>query len=168
MKMAHIEQLKVLQVLAPQTIAATAVSSSYIDLDQCVGLLELEVAFGAITATDGSTSEIAVTVNASTAGGTDAGTAIAYSYSLSAALDTDSGFAAPTAATSSGININSSTDDNKLLMIYVDPAAIGAALTDGRWVKFVLDGTAGVTAALVAGVARYTPRYSQASQKSST
>jgi hypothetical protein len=167
MKMAHIQQVKVLQVLAPQTIAATAVSSSYVDLDQCVGFLEFEVAFGAITATDASTSEIAVTVNAST-GGTDTGTAIAFSYSLSEALDTDSGFAAPAAATSSGIVINSSTDDNKLLMIYVDPAAIGASLADGRWVKFVLDGTAGITAALVAGVARYTPRYSQVSMKSST
>ena len=167
MKMAHVQELKVLPLLGPIDVAAVATASQYIDIDQCVGLIEFEVAFGAITATDSSTSEMAVTVQASTAGGTDAGTAIAFQYALSSAVATDS-MGAITAATSSGTVVNSSTGDNKLLMVYVDPAVVAAVGTGYRYANVKVDGTAGVTAAIVGVVGRYLPRFSQASQPSST
>ena len=89
MKMAHGEVLKVLPLLAPANVAAVATRSQYIDTDQCVGLVEFEVNFGAITSTD-ATGEVALTVEASTAAvSTDAGTAIAFQYQLSSAVGTD-------------------------------------------------------------------------------
>ena len=167
MKQAHAEVLKTVIVLAPQDITATATNTNWMDVDQCVGQVEFEILFGALTATDSSTSEMAVTVLASTSADTDAGTAIAFSYQLSEALGTDT-MGAVTAATSSGITINSSTDDNKVLVIYVEPAVLKAVGEDYRWACVNIDGTTNVTAALVAGMAHYTPRYAQASQPSST
>ena len=167
MKMAHAEVLKVLPLLAPQDITTSATGSSYIDLDQCVGLLELELMVGALTATD-STDGVVVTVEATTAGASsDTNTAIAYQYMLSSAVDTDS-MGAITAATSSGVALTSGSDDSKVMLIYVDPAAMAATVTDGRYVRVYLTPTSDQSATLVGVVARYTPRYSQASQKSST
>lgn len=167
MKQAHAEVLKILPVLAPVDIAATATRTQYIDTDQCVGLIEFEVAFGAITSTD-STGEAVVTVESSTAAvSTDAGTAIAFQYALSEAVATDS-MGAITAATSSGKGVNSSTDDNKTLLVYVDPAVMKANGDDHRYAAVVVTPTSDVSATLVGVVARYSPRYPQASQKSST
>ncbi len=167
MKMAHAEVLKTLPLLAPQDIAATATGSSYIDLDQCVGLVEFEVMFGAITSTD-STGGVVVTVEGSTGGiSTDTNTALAFQYALSEAVNTDS-MGAITAATSSGKTLVSSSDDNKTLLCYLDPAVLTAGVTDGRFARVKVSPTTDMGATLVGVVARYTPRYSQASIPSST
>jgi len=167
MKQAHVEVLKVLPLLAPIDIAATATGSSYIDLDQCVGLVEFEVNFGAITSTD-STGNLTVTLQGSTGGiATDTNTAVAFQYALSAAVNTDS-MGAITAATSSGVTLQSSSDDNRSLFCYLDPAVLTAGVTDGRFARVYVTPTSDCSANLVGVVARYTPRYSQASQKSST
>ena len=166
-KQAHVETLKILPLLAHADIAATATPSQYIDTDQCVGLVEFEVNFGAITSTD-STGQAVVTVTSSTSNtSTDAGTAIAFQYALSDAVATDN-MGAITAATSSGVALESSSDDNKTLLIYVDPAVMKVNGDDHRYTHFVVTPTSDMGACIVGGVGRYTPRYAQASQKSST
>ena len=167
MKMAHAEVLKVLPLLAPQDIAATATGSSYIDLNQCVGLVEFEVNFGALTATD-STDGVVITIEGSTAGASsDTNTAIAFQYALSSAVNTDS-MGAITAATAAGVTLTSGSNDNMTLLCYVDPAVLTAGVTDGRWARVYLTPTSDQTVSLVSVVARYTPRYAQASIPSST
>jgi len=167
MKQAHGEAMKILPVLAPADIVATATHSQYVDTDQCVGLVEFEVNFGAITSTD-STGQAVVTVESSTSNAsTDSGTAIAFQYQLSDAVATDN-MGAVTAATSSGVALESSSDDNKTLVIYVDPAVGKVNGDDHRYIGFVVTPTADVGSTVVGGVMHYTPRYAQASQKSST
>lgn len=167
MKYSYAETVKVLPLLAPKDIVATATNSGWIDLDQAAGLLEIEVNFGLITDSD-STSEVAVTVLVSTAGSSsDTNTAIAFSYRLSEAVGTDS-MGAISAATTAGVTVNSSTDDNKTLLIYVDPSAVQEAVTDGRYVGVLLTPTSGMDATLCSVVARYVPRYAGNSMPSST
>lgn len=167
MKQAHPEVLKQLPVLAPQDVAATATRTYWVDTDNCTGLIEFLISFGTLTSTD-ATANMVVTVEASTSNATtDTGTAIAFSYALSEALGTDT-MGAVTAATSTGVNVDSSSDDNKLLAVLVDPAVMKALGDDYRYTCAVIDGDAAVTAALVSAVAQHTPRYSQASQKSSS
>jgi len=167
MKMAHAEVLKILPVLAPVDIVATATGSSYIDIDQVVGLVEFEVNFGAVTSTD-SSGEATVTIEGSTGGiSTDTNTALAFQYALSEAVNTDS-MGAITAATSAGVSILSSSDDNKTLLCYLDPAVLKAGVTDGRYARVYIDPSADPTSTVVSVVARFTPRYSQASIPSST
>jgi hypothetical protein len=159
--------LKQVLTLAPVDIAATATRGVWVDIDQCVGFLEFEVQIGAITSTDAA-SAVVVTVEGSTSNATsDTGTAIAFQYQLSEAVGTDT-LGAVTAATSTGLDIDSSSDDSKLLLIYVDPGVVRALGDDYRYVTPVLDGAATVSAALASISAHFTPRYSQASQKSST
>lgn len=167
MKMAHNEVLKQVQTLAPVSIDATATRGVWMDVDQCVGLVQFLVGFGVLTSTDAD-ANVVVTVEASTSNATtDTGTAIAFSYALSEAVGTDT-WGAVSAATSTGVNVDSSSDDSKLLAIYVDPAVMKALGDDYHYVTPVLDGDVAVSAALVNMVAQFTPRYSQASQKSST
>jgi len=166
MKYAHGEVLKVLPLLAPVDLGGSTSASSYIDLNMAASIVEFEVAFGNFTSTD-TTQGVTVICEGSTAGAaTDTQTAFAFQYQLSSAVNTDS-MGAVTAATSTGVLVDT-TQDTSVLLVYVDPpVAIGAA-TDTRFVRIGLDPGAAVSASIVGVVARYIPRYAQASQPSST
>ena len=166
MKYAHGEVLKVLPLLAPVDLGASTSASSYIDMNMAASIIEFEVNFGAMTSTD-TTQGVTVTVEGSTTGAaTDTNTAMAFQYQLSAAVDTDS-MGAVSAATSTGILVDT-TEDVSTLLVYVDPSVVAAAAAGDRWVRIGLDPGAAVSASIVSVVARYIPRYAQASQPSST
>ena len=152
----YAEGLKVLPLLAPQDIVATATASQYYDLNLS-NWLTIVVPFGNVASTD-STGGVAVTVEASTAGSSNATEgAIAFQYRLSAAVATDS-MGAITSATTAGMVVTEA-DDNKVLIIDIDPSAV-AVTADRRFVRVVLTPTAEVTAPLVGGVlAIAEPRY---------
>lgn len=165
-KYSYAETVKVLPLLAPINIVATATNSKWIDLDQSEGIVELEVNFGLITDTD-STSGVVVTVLCSTAGSSsDTNTALAFKYRQSAAVDTDT-MGALTDATAAGVTILNAVD-NVTLLCYVDPAAVEAAMTDGRFLGVLITPVANIDACTVGVVARYTPKYAGASIPSST
>lgn len=167
MKYSYAETVKVLPLLAPVNIVATATNSKWIDLNNAAGLVEFEINFGLITDTD-STSAVTVTVLASTAGSSsDTNTALDFKYRLSAAVDTDT-MGDLTDSTSSGVAVNNATDDNKTLLIYVDPADVQAAVADGRYVGVLLTPDSNVDACTCSVVARYVPRYAGANMPSST
>ena len=152
----YTEGLKVLPILKPQDIVATATASSYIDLDTS-NWATILVQFGNIASTD-STGEVVVTLEASTAGSSNATeAAIAFSYRLSAAVDTDT-MGAITAATASGVAVGN-VSDNVLLVIDVDPAAVAAGAADRRFLRVVATPTSEITATLVNAVAVLEPRY---------
>lgn len=159
------ESFKVLPILAPADIVATATATQYLDLKYAEGLVEIAVQFGNVASTD-STGEVVVTIEASTAGSSNATEgAIAFNYRLSAAVATDT-MGAITAATVSGASVGQG-DDNKVLLCYVDPSAV-AGTADRRYIRAVITPTAEVTATLVSAVARFVPRYAGNSIPAST
>lgn len=161
------ETHKILPLLEPKDIVATATPSSYLDLNFAEGPVEFQIPFGAIASTD-STGEVVVTLECSTAGSSNSGEqAMAFNYRLSAAVDTDT-MGAITAATASGAAVNN-TADNKVLLIYVDPAAVAAVAADMRFCRVVITPTSEITSTLIGGVqARFKPRYPGNSIPSST
>lgn len=152
----YAQGMQPLNLLAPQDIVATATASAYFDLNLS-NWLTVYVPFGAIASTD-STGEVVVTVEASTAGSSNATEgAIAFQYRLSSAVATDS-MGAITSATTAGVAVGQA-DDNKFLVIDVDPAAV-ATTADRRFVRVVITPTAEITSTVVGGViAIAEPRY---------
>lgn len=162
----YAEGLKVLPILKPQDIVATATATSYVDLDQ-INWATFLVQFGNIASTD-STGEVVVTVECSTAGSSNATESqIAFQYRLSAAVDTDT-MGAITAATAAGGAAVNNTSDNTLLVIDLDPAAVAANAATMRYVRVVITPTSEVTATLVNAVFIGEPRYPGNSIPSST
>lgn len=151
------EDVKVQPILATQDIAATATATSYINVKNAVGPIEIAFQFGAVTSTD-TTGEAVVTIEAST-GGTSNATeqAIAYKYRMSGAVNTDS-MGAITDATTVGVAVTS-TDDNVIFSAFVDPAALAALGADFSFLRGVITPTTDVTVTLVGVQARFTPSY---------
>lgn len=159
----YAEPLKVLPILAPQNIVASATATSYVDLDNA-NWCSFWVQFGAMTSD--STDVCTVTVEASTAGSSNATeAAIAFQYRLSAAVDTDT-MGAITAATTAGVAVTAE-DDNKGLWIDVDPSAV-AVTADRRFLRLVLTPNAEMASCNVGVTALIEPRYKGNSIPSST
>lgn len=163
----YIENVKALNLLAPQDIVATATASAYINVSQAAGTIEFQIPFGAIASTD-STGEVVVTIEASTAGSSNATeTAIAFKYRLSAAVATDT-MGALTAATSAGVAVIN-TSDNTTLYCFVEPDQLAALGSDFMYLRAVVTPTAEITSTILGGVhARFLSRYGGASIPSST
>jgi len=161
--------VKKLTLLAPQDIVATATRSQFFNLAKANGIVELIVPFGNIASTD-STGEVVVTVEADAVNDTSSSdtvaAAIAFDYRLSAAVGTDS-LGAKTAATTAGVAVGQA-DDNKTLHIFVDPAAVAAAVSGAKYVRVAATPTAEVTACLLSVLGEYTPDYASASLDSAT
>ncbi len=148
----YAEKMKVLPILAPADIAATATATQYVDLDQA-HWATFAVQFGAVT-----NSTIAVTVECSTAASSNATEqAIAFNYRLSGAVATDS-MGAITAATTTGAAL-AATDDNKTLLIDLDPSAVAALGADFQFARVVVTPATDNTAVLVGAIAYLEPRY---------
>lgn len=162
----YAEGVKILPVLTPADIVATATATAYIDLDQ-VNWATFLVSFGALTTTD-STGEIAITVEASTAGTSNATEGnVAFSYRTSAAVATDT-MGAITAATAATGAVIANTADNAVVVIDVDPAVVAASAADRRFVRLVVTPTADLTATVVGAIAVLEHRYPGNSIPSST
>lgn len=161
------ENVKVLPLLAPQDIVATATASSYVDVSNAAGVIEFDIPFGAIASTD-STGEVVVTVEASTAGSSNATeAAIAFRYRLSAAVDTDT-MGALASATTAGYAVGNA-NDNKVLSLFVEPSQLAAQGADYKYLRAVITPTAEITSTIVGGVqVRFVDRYAGASMPSST
>jgi hypothetical protein len=167
MNHSYLENKKELNLLAPQDIVATATPSAYVNVANAVGTIEFQIPFGAIASTD-STGGVTVTIEASTAGSSNATEqAIAFKYRLSAAVATDT-MGAITDATTAGAVVGNATD-NVTLFCFVNPAALAALGADLNWLRVVVTPTAEITSTIVGGVhCSFVPRYAQNSIPSST
>ena len=164
-KLRYAEGLKVLPVLAPVTMTTSAVSSGEVWLREAQWVTFL-VSIGSMTSD--STDVCVITVESSTSNSTAAtDEGIAFNYRLSSAVDTDS-MGAITAATSDGVTIGATSDDNKLLVIDVDPAYVAGKDTDAEYLRVVLTPSDAVAALPVSVVAVIEPRYPGASMNSAT
>jgi len=145
--------LKFLPVLTPADITTTDTNTAVVDMSnahRCTFLVYL----GSITSS--STTAPIITLMAATGAATTSATAITFNYRLSSAIATDS-WGAITAATATGVTV-ALTDDNKLLLIDVDPSVV-AGKTDGRYVYLHIDTAATITALVVGASAVIEPRY---------
>src|SRR3990167_3939316 len=142
-------------LLTPQDITTAATNSSFLDMK---GILHatLRVFFGNIAAASADQA-VVVTVECATGAATTSAVAIAFNYRLSGAVATDT-LGDITAATSSGVSV-ATTDDNKILSIDIAPAALEAALADGRFLSVLVTPDAGATATLVGVWADIEPVY---------
>lgn len=161
------ENKKELNLLAPQDIVATATASAYINVKSAAGTIEFQIPFGAIASTD-STGEVVVTLEASTAGSSNATEApVAFRYRLSAAVGTDS-MGAITLATSAGVAVIN-TSDNCTLFLFIEPDALAALGADYSFLRAVITPTAEITSTIVGGVhCSFVPSYAGNSIPTST
>ena len=153
------EKLQVFPVLAPADITTSATGTQYVDLKGAHWCTFI-VNFGAITGdTTAVNDTVGVTVEASTAGSSNATEAgIPFSYRLSSAVGTYS-HGAITAATSDGAQVGPA-NDNKTLFVDVDPAALPSNPgADYRFVRLVLTPGSATTSLIVDCQVALEPRY---------
>lgn len=147
------EGLKVLPILAPADAQASPVASQYVDMKE-MHWATFVVQLGNLNNSTGT-----VTVEASTAGSSNANEkGIPFKYRLTSAVATDS-LGAITSATSDGVSL-AATDDNKALIIEVDPAALpSVAGDDYTWLRVVVTPATDNTNYLCGAIAYLQPRY---------
>lgn len=164
-KLNFAEEVQVVPLLTVADVVATATPSRYINTKQVgSGQIEFEINFGAVASTD-STGEVVVTVATNAVNDTTSSdsseVSIAFNYRISAAVGTDS-MGAITAATSAGASFIN-TNDNKTMLVYVDPAVAQA-----KYVRVVMTPTSEITSTLLNVVGRFIPRKAQATHISSS
>lgn len=153
MSIKYAQGLKVVPILPPQDITETVTKTAIVDLKNA-NWATLAIHFGAITC-DAPT----VTVKCSTAATTVSAVAIAFNYRLATGFPTDPEvMGAITAATTTGVAL-AVTNDNGLLIIDVDPAAVAAEGTDMRYLHALISPTTNATATLVSAVMYLDTRY---------
>lgn len=153
----------IIPLLAPVDIASTITASGYMDL-KTANRASFLVAFGLVTSASADVEVLTVEA-ASAEGGAEA--AIAFNYRKSGAVGANT-WGAITAATSAGINIDPSTDDNVMIWIDIDPAAVYAAKKNARYVRVKLTDNTDMTACLVSVIGFIDPIYKQATMISAT
>jgi hypothetical protein len=162
------ENEKLLPVLAPVAVTTTAVMSQYVKVSEAQWAT-FEVGFGLVGSSN-DTDVYTVTVECSTANTSNATeVAIDFRYRLTAAVGTDS-MGAITTASTAGASVKAETDETKTMLIEVDPAALPAALTDGKYLRVVITPpTADTDATAVCYVsAILDPRYPGNAMRSAT
>lgn len=154
----------IMPLLAPDDRTATATATPYVDL-KTVHQITFLVYYGALTGA--STGDVVtVTVECSSASASSSSeAAVAFNYRLSAATGTNT-WGAVTAATTSGVTLAEDADDNKMLLIEIDPAAILATKSDARYIRVVLTPAGSYSESTGAVLALINPRYRMTSMVS--
>jgi len=150
---------------APIDSAGTAYATPWVDLKNALHATFFWYA-GVVTATSAD-QNVVITMEAATAAASGSEVAIAFKYRLSGATGANS-LGAITSATTSGVSLDTTTVDGKMLLIDVDPAGLDSALADARFVRMVVGIDAGGTVTLNAAWAELDPRYPQLTQLSAT
>jgi hypothetical protein len=149
------QYLNIYPLLSPVDTTSSAVNSAFVDLAGSNNA-RIYVFFGSVTAA--STDDVVtVTVEAATTTASASEIAIGYSYRLSGAVGANT-WGAITAVGATGMEIGLS-DDDKILLIELDPAVVQATEDGSRYVRVVVTPTAGVSAAEVAAWAELDPQY---------
>ena len=146
----------VVPVLAPADITSNATNTTHVKVTG--HKVQFYVSFGVITG-----DSVAVTVEASTSAATTGAEAIPFNYRLSAAVGADT-WGAVTTADSGGVDITAS-DDNKILLIEVDPSTLP---DDDNYLSLLLSPGASASALIVGAHCVQASRYPQLDHVSAT
>jgi hypothetical protein len=155
----------ILPLVAPVDTAATEKRTPFLDMRKALHTTVI-LLFGVVTAASAD-QPVTVTVTAATSAASTSETAIAFRYRLSSAAGANA-WGAITAATSSGVALDSTTVDGKALLIDIDPAALPAIGADNVFVSVVVTPDAGASVTLVAALALSDPQYPSINQQSMT
>lgn len=159
----HIVPLK-----APIDAAATDYATPYVNLKDALHCTFF-LYFGVTTATSADEA-IVVTLEASTAAASNATeVSLAFKYRLSGATGTDT-WGAVTSVASTGVSLDNTTIDGKLLAIDLDPAIIEAAhgQRDAKFARVFVNLDAENTVNLIAAWAELDPMYPQTTHLSAS
>lgn len=156
--------LNTMPLIAPVDTAATAIQGAF-KLGVAHGGTAF-VFFGANTAASADQS-VTVSLEAATSSASTTAVAVAFSYRLSGAVG-DNTWGAITAATTAGVPIVISTDNNKMLAIDIDPSKLLMAKAGAEYARIVVTPDAGGTATLVSAWVQLEPRVSQSVMVSAT
>ncbi len=158
----------VVPLLAPVDSAATDYATPYVNLKDALHCT-FYVYFGVVTATSAD-QNLSVTIEASTSTTSNATeVALAFKYRLSGATGTDT-WGAVTSVANTGVSLDTTTVDNKILAIDLDPAIIEAAhgSRDAKFARVVVNLDAGNTVDLNAIWAELDPMYPQTTHLSAS
>lgn len=150
-------------VLAPADITETTTPTQFVKLHKSHWITFL-LLVGNLAG-----DSVSITVEASETGvDSDTETALAFQYRKSDAVGTDS-LGDVATATAAGISLDPAADDNKLLIIDVDPAAVQAAAPNAKWVRVnISPNSSSTTNCVVSALAVVEPRYPSATESSDT
>ena len=158
--MNYLQSQHVVQLVAPHDGGTASTASAYLDLTYCAGEVELEIPFGAYTSCD-STSNIVLTVDASTAGSsnaTEVPISFKYKYNTTQGADAFTDWAE---ASTTGISITPATDlSNPTYRLLVDPAIVAEQGADYRYIRVVFT-CDGVLSFFHSVLARFVDRYGE-------
>lgn len=155
----------ILPLVAPIDTAATEKRTPFLDLRKALHTTIL-VYFGVVTAASADQNVI-VTLQAATSAASTSETAMAFRYRLSGATGANT-WGAITSATSSGVSLDTTTVDGKMLLIDIDPAALPAIGADNFFVSVVVTPDGGGTVTNLAVLAITDPQYASVSHQSMT
>jgi hypothetical protein len=159
---------QIVPLKAPIDAAATDFATPYVNLKNALHCT-FYAYFGVTTAASADQNLI-VSIEASTSTTSNATeVALAFKYRISGATGTDS-WGAITSSASTGLSLDTTTVDGKLLAIDLDPAIIEAAhgQRDAKFARLVVDLDAGNTVNLIAVWAELDPMYPQVSPLSTS
>lgn len=161
-----VEYQNIVPLLTPADITSSATATPYVALKNA-HRLALVAFFGNIAAASADQA-VTVTVEAATSAASSATEAkVAFTYRLSGAVGANT-WGTPTAAVAaSGVSVGT-TDDNKMLWIELDPAAVQTTLADASHVRLVITPDAGGSATVVGAFAVIDPRYAGVTMISAT
>jgi hypothetical protein len=155
----------IIPLKAPVDSAGTAYASPWVDLKNALHATFFYYA-GVVTATSADQA-VVITMEAATAAASGSEVAIAFKYRLSGATGANT-WGAITAATSTGVSLDTTSSDGMMLLVDIDPAALDSALADARFVRMVVGIDAGGTVTLNSAWAVLDPRYPQSTHLSAT
>ncbi len=155
----------ILPLLAPVDTAATAVATPFLDMRKALHSTVL-VYFGVVTAASAD-QNIVVTVTAATSAASTSETAIAFRYRLSGATGANT-WGAVTSVAATGVSLDTTASDGKMLLIDIDPAALPAVGADNVFVRVIVTPDGGGTVTLVSALAISDPHYSSVTHQSMT
>ena len=157
--MNYLQSLHVLPLRTIGDAQAASTATTYLDLDNAVGEVELQVQLGTLTSSADVSSYVTITVEASTAIDSTVGAvAIPFHYRTTAAVGIDT-MGAVTASGSTGFAVVSTDYANSDLLIYVDPALVAEQGDDYRYISLAITAATGTSAFNYAVTARFVDRY---------
>jgi hypothetical protein len=154
----------IVPLLSPVDTAATALTTPFVSMANAHSLAFC-FHFGSLTSTSAD-EYVTVTVEAATAAASGSEVTVPFTYRKSGAVGANT-WGAATTATTAGVTMLTASEDDMMLWIQIDPAAMLAELTDALYVRAVATPLEG-TATLVSAFAFIEPRYRQTTYVSAT
>ena len=155
----------IVPLVAPVDTAGTAIASPWVDL-KTAHEIDFLIMFGVVTSTSADETGT-VTVEAATAAASGSESQIDFQYRISAAVGSNTWGDLTDVSATAGY-VLTTTDDNKAMLITVDPAEVQTALADARFVRVVVTPNAAGTVTLVGEAAIINPRYKATTMVSAT